>query len=65
MTPGCKGIYVVSILNREKKKVIAINLPQCSGVKHDILPDNNWICLFDKNFIEIYEKIKENFGTVK
>jgi hypothetical protein len=76
MNPGCKGVWYV-FLNRiddlrpantgEKDKYgIVINLSQCTGVQHNNLAGNNWICLFDENpeVLDIYEGIKDSFQLV-
>jgi len=62
--PKCKGIRVVELGKiGDSKILISINKPQCSGIKHDTLPGNNWICVFDDNLetLNVYEKIKNSF----
>ncbi len=71
--PNCKGVRYI-FLNRiddtrpanmgEKDKFgIAINMPQCTGVKWSDLPGNNWICVFDENpeTLEIFNQILSTF----
>lgn len=75
--PECTGVHYI-FLNRiddrrpagmgEKEHFgIAINMPQCNGIKYSDLPRNNWICLFDKNLqiLSVYEQIKESFRIIK
>jgi len=65
--PKCKGIRVVELGKIEDSKIlISINRPQCSGIKHDTLPGNNWICVFDDNSetLNVYEEIKDSFQVV-
>ena len=65
--PKCKGIRVVELGKIGNSKIlISINRPQCSGIKHDTLPGNNWICVFDDNSetLNVYEKIKDSFQVV-
>jgi len=60
----CKGIRVVELGKMEDSKIlISINKPQCSGIKYDTLPGNNWICVFNDNSetLNVYEKIKDSF----
>ena len=75
--PKCTGVRYIFLnkisdtrqpsLGEKEKFGIAINMPQCAGVKRDNLPGNNWICLFDENLetLDIYEKIKNSFKLVK
>jgi hypothetical protein len=75
--PKCIGVRYIFLnkisdtrqpsLGEKEKFGIAINMPQCAGVKRDDLPGNNWICLFDENLetLDIYEKIKNSFQLVK
>jgi len=71
--PNCKGVRYI-FLNRiddtrpanmgEKDKFgIAINMPQCTGVKWSDLPGNNWICVFDENpeTLEIFNQMLSTF----
>jgi len=65
--PKCKGVRLVELGGiGDSKILISINRPQCSGIKHDTLPGNNWICVFDDNLetLNIYEKIKDSFQLV-
>jgi len=75
--PKCKGaryIFLNKIVDTRQPGVcerekfgIAINMPQCSGVKHSSLPGNNWICVFDEDpaALNSYEKIKNSFQLIK
>jgi|GEM_PF-2027581 len=65
--PKCKGVRVVDLGKMGDSKIlISINRPQCSGIKHDMLPGNSWICVFDENLeiLNVYEKIKDSFQVV-
>ena len=67
MNPECEGIRVVELGKiGDRKVLISINLPQCSGIRHDALPGNNWICLLDDDpeTLNVYEKIKESFRVI-
>jgi len=71
--PNCKGVRYI-FLNRiddtrpanmgEKDKFgMAINMPQCTGVKRSDLPGNNWICVFDEKSetLEIFNQMLSTF----
>lgn len=73
MDPSCEGVRYI-FLNKvddprpantgeSEKFGIVINMPQCTGVQHDDLPGNNWICLFDEDPLtpKIYENIRDSF----
>jgi hypothetical protein len=75
--PNCKGVRYI-FLNRiddtrsanmgEKDKFgIAINMPQCTGVKWSDLPGNNWICVFDEKSetLEIFNQMLSTFRFLK
>ena len=76
MNSECKGVHYI-LLNRidytrqtkmgeKDKHGIAINMPQCTGIKWSNLRGNNWICVFDENpeVLNIYEEIKESFQLI-
>jgi hypothetical protein len=75
--PKCEGVHYIFLnkisdsrpanLGEKEKFGIAIDMPQCTGVKRDDLPRNNWICVFDENseVLGIYEKIKNSFQLIE
>ncbi len=77
MDPKCKGVRYIFInkiadsrpanMGEKDKFGIAINMPQCTGVKRSDLVGDNWICVFDVNpeVLNIYEGIKKSFQLTK
>ena len=71
--PKCKGVRNIFLNKMEDSRIaglcerekcgIAINMPQCNGIKNSDLPGNNWICLFDESpdALKIYQRIKDSF----
>jgi len=54
-------------LGEKEKFGIAINMPQCNGVRRSDLPGNNWVCVFDKSpeVLNTYEQIRKSFQLIK
>ena len=73
ISPECEGIIQLFLNKKTDNRLskmcgkekfgIAINMPQCSGVRYSGLPGNNWICVFgeDTETLDVYEKIKNSF----
>lgn len=71
--PECKGVQYIFLnqindnrlpeMGEKDKFGMAINMPQCSGIKWSELPGGNWACLFDESSeaLNIYKQIKRTF----